>query len=643
MTLLTFTDVSLEYGALKLLTKVNFSLVDGERVCLIGRNGAGKSTLLKLSMGSMQPDQGEIVRQSDLQVAQLAQTLPDELHLTVREYVTSGLAHQVELMARYTALSARELDAQGLKDLEVLQRLVDAHGGWDVDQRVSILLSELDLPGERRLGELSGGWRRRVALAQALVGKPDLLLLDEPTNHLDLSTIEWLESRVRSFQGGVLFITHDRAFVRSLATRIIEIDRGRLTDWPGDYSAYLSNKEKALEEEARHSALFDKKLDQEEIWIRQGIKARRTRNEGRVRALEALREQAAERVKPLAKPRIMVSEAEESGRKVLEARHVMYSYGDEPLIRNFSLKMMRGERIGLIGNNGVGKSTLLKLLLGELTPNSGTVKIGTNLEIGYFDQMRRALNPDKTVAETVGDGREYITIDGKERHVIGYLRGFLFSTERAQTLVKSLSGGECNRVILAQLFTRPSNLLILDEPTNDLDVETLDVLEDQLVAYTGSLILVSHDREFLDNVVTSILVFEADGKIEAYPGGYSDWIGRGRRLAAKDAPVRDRHAAPTQKPSPPLTRPMPPKVETGGKLSYKYKLELERLPAAIEKLETRLTELAKQAEGPAFYDRPYAEVETHLQCIAETQRELDWLMMRWVELEEMSKSGAPRG
>ncbi len=643
MTLLTFTDVSLEYGPLKLLTKVNFSLVDGERVCLIGRNGAGKSTLLKLSMGSIQPDQGEIVRKSDLQVAQLAQTLPDELQLTVREYVTSGLAHQVELMARYTELSASELNAQALKELEVLQRLVDAHGGWDVDQRVSILLSELDLPGERRLSELSGGWQRRVDLARALVGKPDLLLLDEPTNHLDLSTIEWLESRVRSFQGGVLFITHDRAFVRSLATRIIEIDRGRLIDWPGDYTAYLTNKEKALEEEARHSALFDKKLDQEEIWIRQGIKARRTRNEGRVRALEALREQAAERVKPLAKPRIMVSEAEESGRKVLEARHVMYSYGAEPLIRNFSLKMMRGERIGLIGNNGVGKSTLLKLLLGELTPNSGTVKIGTNLEIGYFDQMRRALNPEKTVAETVGDGREYITIDGKERHVIGYLRGFLFSTERAQTLVKSLSGGECNRVILAQLFTRPSNLLILDEPTNDLDVETLDVLEDQLVAYTGSLILVSHDREFLDNVVTSILVFEADGKIESYPGGYSDWTGRGRRLAAKDAPVRERNTASQPKPIAVPAPPTPRRVETSGKLSYKYKLELERLPGTLEKLETQLAELAKQSEAPEFYDRPYIEVETHLQRIAETQRELDWLMLRWVELEEMGKTGAPRG
>ena len=643
MTLLTFTDVSLDYGVLKLLTKVNFSLVEGERVCLIGRNGAGKSTLLKMSMGAILPDHGEIVRKSDLQVAQLAQALPDDLHLTVRDYVTTGLAHQVALMERYTLLSATELDAQGLKALEILQRLVDAHGGWDVDQRVSILLSELDLPGERLLGELSGGWRRRVALAQALVGKPDLLLLDEPTNHLDLSTIEWLEARVRNFQGGVLFITHDRAFVRSLATRIIEIDRGRLTDWPGNYNAYLANKEKALDDEARHHALFDKRLEQEEVWIRQGIKARRTRNEGRVRALEAMREEASDRVKPLAKPRIMVSEADESGRKVLEARNVAYGYGAESLIRDFSLKMMRGERIGLIGNNGVGKSTLLKLLLGELQPDTGTVKIGTHLEIGYFDQMRRALNPDRTVAETVGDGREYITIVGKERHVIGYLRGFLFSTERAQTLVKSLSGGECNRVILAQLFTRPSNLLILDEPTNDLDVETLDVLEEQLVAYTGSLILVSHDREFLDNVVTSILVFEADGKIERYPGGYSDWIARGRHLAAKDAPVRERAATPAQRPGLEPAPQAPPRTESGGKLSYKYKRELERLPGQIETLEKQIAELAQQSESVDFYARPYTEVETHLQRIAQSQRELDWMMVRWTELEEMSKSGAPRG
>ena len=635
MTLLTFTDVALEYGNLKLLINVQFSLVAGERVCLIGRNGAGKSTMLRLCSGEIVPDSGEIVRKSDLQVAQLAQALPSQLDISVRDYVRTGLAHQVELIEQYRALSATALDRAGLKDLETLQQLIEAHGGWNVEQRIAILLSELDLPGERQLGELSGGWQRRVALAQALVGKPDLLLLDEPTNHLDLSTIEWLENRVRSFGGCVLFITHDRAFLRNLATRIVELDRGRLTDWPGDYATYLENKAKALEDEAKHAELFDKKLDQEETWIRQGIKARRTRNEGRVRALEAMREEAAARIKPLSAPRITVAHAEESGRKVIEARNVAHGFGGEPLIKGLSLKMMRGDRIGLIGNNGVGKSTLLKIMLGEITPDSGSIKLGTQLEIGYFDQMRRALDPDKTVADTVGDGREYITIDGKQRHVIGYLRGFLFSAERAKTPVKALSGGECNRVILARLFTRPSNLLILDEPTNDLDVETLDVLEDQLVAYSGSLILVSHDREFLDNVVTSILVFEADGVIQRYAGGYSDWLTHGRALAAKDAPTR---VAKSAEGNPPAAA----KVDTRARLSYKFKLELERLPDAITKIETSIAGLTERVEEPDFYTQPFADVEAHLEKLATAQRELDWLMLRWAELEAMQQAAGSR-
>ncbi|MGD9603123.1 MAG: ATP-binding cassette domain-containing protein [Gammaproteobacteria bacterium] len=643
MTLLTFTDVTLEYGPIRLLDRVHLSLAEGERVCLIGRNGAGKSTLLRLCAGEIQPDRGEIVRRADLQVAQLAQTLPAEGTSTVREIVTQGLAEQVALIARYESLATRAVSAADLAEMESLQQHVDAHGGWNVAQRVDTLLSELDLPAERTLAELSGGWRRRVALAQALVANPDLLLLDEPTNHLDLSTIEWLEARVKGFRGSVLFITHDRAFLRHLATRILELDRGRLTDWPGNYDAYLANKQKALEEEARHQALFDKKLEQEEAWIRQGIKARRTRNEGRVRALEALRAEAAERLKPLSRPKITVAEAEESGRKVLEAYRVSYGYGEEMLIRDFSLKMLRGDRIGLIGNNGVGKSTLLKLLLGELAPHSGTVKLGTNLQIGYFDQMRRALDPDKTVAETVGDGREYVTIDGRERHVIGYLRGFLFSAERARTPIRALSGGECNRVILAQLFSRPTNLLILDEPTNDLDVETLDVLEEQLVDYTGSLILVSHDREFLDNVVTSILVFEADGRLERYAGGYSDWLARGRALATKDSPARGRDAsraaAPTAK-ADMVADPQPAPRTDGGKLSYKFKRELDQLPGEIESLEREIAALAKAAEAPDFYARPYAEVEAHLQQIAAAQQRLDARMTRWMELEDLQRGAA---
>ncbi|MSR15947.1 MAG: ATP-binding cassette domain-containing protein [Gammaproteobacteria bacterium] len=633
MTLLTFSDVTLEFGDLKVLSRVNFSLIAGERVCLIGRNGTGKSTLLKLCMGEVLPDRGDVVRQSALGIAQLVQDLPTDLDLTVREYVTTGLSFQVTLIERYHALAANELDRAGLKELESLHRAIEAHGGWNVEQQVSAQLSELELPGDRTLRELSGGWRRRAALAQALVARPDLLLLDEPTNHLDLSTIEWLEHRIRGFLGCVLFITHDRAFVRRLATRIVELDRGILTDWPGDYAAYVENKEKTLEDEARHVALFDKKLEQEEVWIRQGIKARRTRNEGRVRALEALREEAAERIKPLAKPKIAVAEAEESGRKVVEARNVTHGFDGEPLISGFSLKMMRGDRIGLIGNNGVGKSTLLKILLGEISPDGGVVKIGTNLETGYFDQLRRELDPNKTVAEIVGDGREYVVLEGKERHVIGYLQGFLFSPERAKTPIKALSGGECNRVILARLFTRPSNLLILDEPTNDLDVETLDVLEDQLVSYTGSLILVSHDREFLDNVVTSILVFEADGSIQRYPGGYSDWLSRGHVLATKDAPLRG-----VKQVTPELPKAMTTKRDPGNKLSYKFKLELERLPDAIAALEQKLTTLTQHTQDSDFYEQAYAKVEAHLQHVAATQTALDDLMARWIELEEMSAS-----
>jgi len=641
MTLLNFNEVTLEYGPRKLLDRVSFSLLEGERICLIGRNGAGKSTLLRMCQGSLLPDSGDIVRKGGLLVSELPQSLPTDLELSVKDYVARGLAGQSALIERFRELSEAPEGAVSLGELETLQQRIEAHGGWGVEQRVATVLSELELPAERTLGELSGGWRRRVALAQALVGSPDLLLLDEPTNHLDLSTIEWLEQRVRNFRGGVLFITHDRAFLRSLATRIIEIDRGRLTDWPGDYDTYLENKAKALEEEARHQALFEKKLGQEEEWIRQGIKARRTRNEGRVRALEALREEAAARVKPLAKPKIVLSEAEESGRKVLEARSLCYGYGDTRLIENFSLKMMRGERIGLIGNNGVGKSTLLKLLLGELEPQSGSLKTGTNLEVGYFDQLRRALNPEKTIAETVGDGRDYVTIDGKDRHIIGYLQGFLFSAERALTPIKALSGGECNRVILAQLFTRPTNLLILDEPTNDLDVETLDVLEEQLVIYSGSLILVSHDREFLDHVVTSILVFEEEGRIERYVGGYSDWLVRGRKLATRDAPGREKGASkPAVSPGAqtPSTSPSLTRAESGGKLSYKFKLELERLPGEIEKLERELAELSGGAQAPSFYDQPFAAVQARLDKISEVQKTLDARMERWMELEEMSQT-----
>ena len=518
-----------------------------------------------------------------------------------------------------------------MKQLDDLHHQIEAEGGWNIDQRVATVVSELDLPEHQALSELSGGWQRRVGLARALVSNPELLLLDEPTNHLDLATIRWLEDRIRVFPGSVLFITHDRAFLQALATRIVEIDRTRLTSWPGDYANFLRRKEEALHAEDLDKSRFEKKLAEEETWIRQGIKARRTRNEGRVRALYALRREQEERHKLKREPgaRIHIEAAEvEAGRKVIEMHNVSYGYGEELLIDKLSLKIMRGDRIGLVGNNGVGKSTLLNLMLGRLQPRSGTVKLGTNLEIGYFDQMRRHLDPEKTIADIVGEGRDYIRLNGKERHVIGYLRGFLFSAKRAKTPIKALSGGERNRVILARLFTRPSNFLILDEPTNDLDIETLEVLEDRLVEYQGTLIIVSHDREFLDNVVTSTLVFEAGGAIRKYAGGYSDWLARGKQLMEKDDPLAQ---AKNRRAGSGADR----RANTPGKLSYKFKLELENIPGRIAALEDEIDVLQKQISAPGFYAQDYQRIQTVLDQLSERQVELERIMERWLELESM--------
>ncbi len=536
MSLVRFEEVSLEFGDQKIFTQADVAIEPGERVCLIGRNGAGKSTTLKLITGEIEPDSGAIISKSGLAVSQLAQSLPEAMDMQVREVVKSGLAGIQLLLEQYGNRSQEKLDKQGLAELQDLHQLIDAHGGWNIEQRVEATMTELDLPADKRMNELSGGWRRRVALAKALVQKPDLLLLDEPTNHLDIITIKWLENTVYAYPGSVIFITHDRAFLQRLATRIVEIDRGKLTSWPGDFANYLIRKEKMIEDESRENAKFDKKLEQEEIWIRQGIKARRTRNEGRARALVRMREEKSRRIARDKSARMYIEEAEQSGRKVIRARKVNYRYQEEPLIEDFSIKIMRGDRIGLLGNNGVGKTTLLRLLLGELEPQSGVIKHGTNLEIGYFDQLRQTLDLEKSVADNVGGGRTHIRLNGKDRHVVGYLKGFLFSPKRSMTLAKALSGGERNRIILAKLFTQPANLLVLDEPTNDLDMETLDVLEQKLTEFNGTLIIVSHDRQFLDNVVTSTLVFEADGSIQEYVGGYSDWVRQGKNLAEVDNP-----------------------------------------------------------------------------------------------------------
>ncbi len=630
MSLLRFDEVSLEFGDLKILTDAELSIDAGERVCLIGRNGAGKSTTLRLITGELEPDRGEIVRGQDLVTSQLAQTLPEAMNLPVRDVVRSGLDEIEALLSEYQRRSRLDLDRQGMLELEALHAKIEAHEGWHIEQRVDTVITDLNLPADKKMNELSGGWRRRVALAKALVQKPDLLLLDEPTNHLDIATIKWLEDRVYSYPGAVMFITHDRAFLERLATRIVEIDRAKLISWPGNYEDYLRRKEKALEDEAAANARFDKKLEEEEAWIRQGIKARRTRNEGRARALLKMREERAQRVSPEARARIYIEEAERSGRKVIRAKNVSYRYGEEPLIEGFSIKIMRGDRIGLIGNNGVGKTTLLRLLLGQLEPQTGTLKHGTNLEIGYFDQLRQTLDLDKSVAYNVGEGRTYIRLNGKDRHVVGYLKGFLFSPKRSQTPVKALSGGERNRVILAKLFTRPANLLVLDEPTNDLDIETLEVLEQKLCDYSGTLIVVSHDREFLDNVVTSTIVFEEDGRIQEYVGGYSDWVRHGKRLAEIDNPYetgeRKRRAAERRRQRP------------ATKLSYMDQRELDALPAEIEELEAAVAALQETVADPGFYSQDGDAVRETLERLTDTEAELEKRVDRWAELEALAAS-----
>ena len=626
MSLIRFDKVSLKFGDQMILTEADLAIEPQERVCLIGRNGAGKSTTFKLITGEMDADSGEIVPTTGLVVSQLAQSLPEAMDLGVREVVKSGLTGIQALLDEYRRRSHEELDPAGLRQLEELHRQIDTHGGWHIEQRVDATISELSLPADKKMHELSGGWRRRVALARALVQKPDLLMLDEPTNHLDIVTIQWLENIVRSYDGSVLFITHDRAFLNRLATRIVEIDRGKLTSWPGDFRNYLRRKEESLEVESRANARFDKKLDQEEIWVRQGIKARRTRNEGRVRALMQMREERAKRLSPERGARIYIEEAERSGRKVIRAKNVGYRFDDEPLIENFSVKIMRGDRIGILGNNGVGKTTLLRLLLGDIEPQSGTIKHGTNLEVGYFDQLRETLDEEKSVADNVGGGRTYIKLNGKDRHIVGYLKGFLFSPKRSMTPVKALSGGERNRIILAKLFTKAANFLVLDEPTNDLDMETLEVLEQRLTDYSGTLIIVSHDREFLDNVVTSTIVFEENGELREYVGGYSDWLRQGKALAEVDDPNIDSGVASARAES--RAKQIP------KKLSYNEQRELNQLPQQIESLESKVDSLLEKISASDFYSQDHDATGPVLQELSESQQTLDLALERWTELED---------
>jgi len=626
--LVRFDAVSVTFGEQRVLIDADMAIEPGERVCLVGRNGAGKSTTLKLITGAQEPDDGAVEKPARLRWSLLEQKLADESLELVRDYVARGMAGQLARMAEFERLTAADpQDRVALREIEDLQREIDAGGGWNVSVRVNTVVSQLDLPADRRMSELSGGWRRRAALAQALVSNPELLLLDEPTNHLDISTIEWLESTVRNHPGAVLFVTHDRSFVENVATRIVDIDRGKLRSWPGGYRDYLAQKAKSDADEERQNALFDKKLAEEEIWIRKGVKARQTRNEGRVRALEELRDIRAERIKRPRSARVQINEsAEVSGRKVIEVRNVSHGYDGRQLLTDFSLRVMRGDRIGIIGNNGVGKSTLLKILLGELPPDSGSVKLGTNLEVAYFDQLRRELDTSKTVAEIVGEGREYVTIQGYKKHVVAYLTDFLFPAKRAMTPIAALSGGERNRVILAKLFTRPANLLVLDEPTNDLDVETLEALEERLAEYDGTLLVVSHDRYFLDAIVTSTLVFEDDGQVRRHAGGYSDWVERHRALAVVDAPAEARAQDSRD------TRPRAP----ARKLSYILQRELDALPGLIAGLEQKVAELRVVVNEPEFYRRPHREVQESLDALRDAELEVEAAIDRWADLEEQA-------
>jgi ATP-binding cassette subfamily F protein uup len=630
--LVRFDAVSVSFGEQRVLVDADLAIEPGERVCLIGRNGAGKSTTLKLITGLQEPDGGTVEMPRQLRWSLLEQKLADESAELVEDYVAKGMAAQLARIAEFERLTASAAqDRAGLRELESLQRAIEAGGGWNVGVRIRTVVSELGLPVGRRMSELSGGWRRRAALAQALVSNPELLLLDEPTNHLDISTIEWLEAAVRSHPGAVLFVTHDRSFVDKVATRIVDIDRGKLRSWPGGYQSYLTKRAQADEEEDRQNALFDKKLAQEEIWVRKGVKARQTRNEGRVRALEALRDVHAARIKRPRAARVEINESVEvSGRKVIEVRNVSHGYDGRPLLQDFSLRVMRGDRIGIIGNNGVGKSTLLRILLGELTPDSGSVKLGTNLEIGYFDQLRRELDESKTVAEIVGEGREYVTIHGHKKHVVAYLADFLFPAKRARTPIAALSGGERNRVILAKLFTQAANLLVLDEPTNDLDVETLEALEGRLTDYDGTLLVVSHDRYFLDSIVTSTLVFEQDGQVRRHAGGYTDWLSRDRALAVVDEPPETAASGSRDTRSRPAPR----------KLSYKLQRELDALPELIAELERKVAELRAVVADSGFYQRPHDEVQRSLDELRDAERAVDAAVDRWAELEQQAAAAA---
>ncbi len=626
----------LHVGEQALLDNQSVELFGGERLCLIGRNGVGKSTLLKVLAGEVELDSGSVWRKPGLRIARLEQDLPEATDMTVFDAVASGLADVGAALQAFQRLIDKT-DPESLAELGKVQQVIEAADGWRLENRVHTILSRLDLPESVYLSELSGGWRRRVALARALVQEPDVLLLDEPTNHLDVGAIEWLEEVLVNFAGALVFITHDRAFLQNVANDIAELDRGNITRRAGDYQGFLDFRAQQLEEEARHNALFDKKLAQEETWIRQGIKARRTRNEGRVRALKALRNERMQRREQVGQVSLNVDRGDLSGKLVAELSNVSFGWDCAPLINDFSCQVLRGDKIGLLGPNGVGKSTLLKLILGDLKPQQGSIRLGTSLQVAYFDQLRDTLNLDASAFDNISEGRDSIDINGHSRHIISYLNDFLFTGERARTPLYALSGGERNRVLLAKLFSKPSNLLVLDEPTNDLDIETLELLEEALANYSGTVLLVSHDRAFMDNVVDSTIAFEGKGIVKSYVGGYQDWVRQGGVWFAESHTDNSAPDAALQVAveSQPASAPASPKIATSPpkKLSYKLQRELDALPEKIERLETRIAEFEAVVAAPDFYSKSHDETSVVLQQLADTQHELEMCMERWMELE----------